>query len=75
MDLSDFVSHLFKMSTEVNIYSLSLFFYSFNFDILLFGKFSKFVVLMSSLWWIGGKYKQSSLNLDILDNFLLVFFA
>ena len=30
---------------------------------------------MSSLWWVGGKYKQSSLNLDILDNFLLVFFA
>ena len=49
MDLSDFVSHLFKMSTEVNIYPLSLFFYSFNFDILLFGKFFKFVVLMSSL--------------------------
>ena len=57
------------------LFTVTFFFNSFNFDILLFGKFFKFVVLMSSLWWIGGKYKQSSLNLDILDNFLLVFFA
>ena len=70
---------LHKSSIQDVNWGKYLFTVSFFFILLIltyyYGKFFQFVVLMSSLWWVGGKYKQSSLYLDILDNFLLVFSA